>query len=75
MTGLLIVIQSGSFPLKGRRLEHIALEFWKQIQKDNSNRNVIEKIICNGNKNITWLVEDLEKQAVLKILTGDNFPF
>ncbi|MEH7248958.1 hypothetical protein V7114_19490 [Neobacillus niacini] len=52
--------QKGSFQHRGKRPEMVALEFWKQIQKDLSYNAVLEKVISAG-QDITQLVEDLEK--------------
>ncbi|MBT2727813.1 hypothetical protein J7E63_12780 [Bacillus sp. ISL-75] len=67
--------QSGSFPHRGRKLEQIALEFWKQIQKDNSHRAELEKVIVNGDQDITQMVRDLERDIIRKIMNEDNLPF
>lgn len=39
------VLQSGSFPLRGKQPAQVALEFWKQIKK----RNVIPRQVRNDN--------------------------
>jgi hypothetical protein len=53
--------QGGSFPLRGKKSEQIALEFWKQIKKEVSYRAELEKISANG-EDLTQLVKDLEER-------------
>jgi hypothetical protein len=67
-------LQKGNFPLRGRKAEYIALEFWKHIQKNMSHRAEIEKIIVDGDKDITQLVIELEKEEWHKAM-NDNLPF
>ena len=67
-------LQIGTFPLRGRKPEQIALEFWKQIQKNMSHRAEIEKIIVDGDQDITQLVKDLESQEWENAM-NDNLPF
>lgn len=55
------VSQLASFPLKGRKREQVALQWWKQLKKDTSNRGTLEKVLANG-EDITQLVKDLEKE-------------
>ncbi|WHY93737.1 hypothetical protein QNK12_09865 [Neobacillus cucumis] len=54
------ITQKGSFPLRGRRPEHVALAFWKQIRKEMSYHAILEKVLIDGGKDITQLVKDLE---------------
>jgi hypothetical protein len=67
-------LQKGSFQLKGRKPERVALDFWKQIKKAMSHRAELEKVIVNGDQDITQLVKDLEKQEWHKSM-NDNLPF
>ncbi|SMQ76007.1 hypothetical protein SAMN05444673_2610 [Bacillus sp. OV166] len=67
-------LQVGTFPLKGRKPEYIALEFWRQIKKQMSHRAELEKIISDGDRDITQLVIDLEKHEWNKSM-NDNLPF
>jgi uncharacterized protein (UPF0218 family) len=67
-------LQKGSFQLRGRKPEQIALEFWKQIKKKMSHRAELEKVIVDGDQDITQLVIDLEKQEWNKSMI-DNLPF
>lgn len=66
--------QSGSFPLRGRKPEKVALEFWKQIQKEMSYHANIEKVMLNSEMDITQLVLDLQEQEWNKALQ-DGLPF
>jgi exonuclease III len=67
-------VQKGAFQLKGRKPEYIALEFWEQIKKVMSHRAELEKIIVNGDQDITQQVIDLEKEEWNKSM-DDNLPF
>ncbi|MDR7237100.1 hypothetical protein [Neobacillus drentensis] len=67
-------LQKGSFQLRGRKSEKIALDFWKQIKKGNSHRAELEKVIVDGDQDITQLVIDLEKLE-WNISMNDNLPF
>ncbi|MFB3168493.1 hypothetical protein P5G62_015350 [Neobacillus sp. 179-C4.2 HS] len=62
--------QKGDFHLRGRKPEQVALEFWKQIKKDMSYNAELEKVIVDGNIDITQLVKELEGKERKKI---DNF--
>jgi uncharacterized protein (UPF0218 family) len=68
-------MQKGSFPLRGRKPVKIALEFWQQIKKEMSNRAELEKVIVDGDQDITQLVLELEKQTMLEVMYEDNLPF
>ncbi|MBT2696331.1 hypothetical protein J7E79_02630 [Bacillus sp. ISL-40] len=68
-------LQKGSFQLRGSTPEKVALEFWKQIQKVMSHRAELEKVIVNGDQDITQLVKDLERDIIRKIMNEDNLPF
>jgi hypothetical protein len=68
-------LQIGNFPLRGRKAEYVALEFWKQIQKNMSHRAQLEKVIVDGDQDITQLVMELEKQMILKIMNEEILPF
>jgi hypothetical protein len=69
------ILQAGSFPLRRRTPEQVAFEFWSHIKKENPYECEIEKIICNGDQDITQLIKELEKQKTLKIMNEDNLPF
>ncbi|MCD4838181.1 hypothetical protein LRS37_04700 [Neobacillus sedimentimangrovi] len=68
------VLQSGSFPLRGRKPEYIAYEFWKQIQEKQPFEIQLENIILNGDQDITDLVKELEQQEINKVMNM-NLPF
>ncbi|MEH7082974.1 hypothetical protein V7139_09605 [Neobacillus drentensis] len=67
-------LQTGNFPLKGRKPEKVALDFWKQIKRDMSHNVQLEKVIANGDQDITQLVMELEEQQWNNSL-NDNLPF
>jgi hypothetical protein len=53
-------MRSGSFPLKGRKPEEVAYEFWKWIKSEEPLELVMEKVIVDG-EDITEQVKELEK--------------
>jgi exonuclease III len=67
-------LQKGSFKQRGRKPENIALDFWKEIKKEMSHRAKLEKVIVDGDQDITHLVIDLEKEEWHKSME-DNLPF
>jgi hypothetical protein len=67
------ISQSGSFPLRGRKPEQIALLWWKQLKKESSYRAKLEVVIADG-QDITQQVVDLEK-AETNNNDFDNLPF
>lgn len=67
-------LQKGSFQLKGRKPEYIALKFWKQIKKEMSHHAQLEKVIVEGDRDITQLVIELEEFEWNKSM-NDNLPF
>lgn len=69
------IMQSGSFPLKGKSTVQVALDFWKQIQKEMSYRAKLEKVTLNGENDITDLVIELEKSEWRNIEQNWNLPF
>lgn len=54
------VLQSGSFPLKRRKPENVAYEFWKQVKRGMPYGGDLEKVTADG-IDITALVIELEK--------------
>jgi hypothetical protein len=68
------VLQTGTFPLRGRKPEKVALDFWKQIKREMSYRAELEKVMANGDQDITQLVLELEEQDWNKSM-DDNLPF
>ncbi|PFP30748.1 hypothetical protein COJ96_04210 [Bacillus sp. AFS073361] len=69
------LMQRGSFPLKGRRPEQVALAFWKEIRKQMSNRAELERAIVNGDQDITELVADIEREELRNIDANWSLPF
>lgn len=67
------ILQGGSFPLRGRKPEQVAMLFWKHIKRENIFAKVLEKVTCNE-EDITDLVKELEKQEYEKVL-NDDLPF
>lgn len=67
------ISQAGTFPLKGRKSEQVALAWWKQLKKQSSYRGVLEKVTADGH-DITQLVKNLEKEE-WKNAMNDNLPF
>jgi hypothetical protein len=56
------VLRRGNFPLKIRKPEEVAFEFWKLIKKEHPYECELEKVIANG-EDVTQLVKNLEKAA------------
>ncbi|WHY01345.1 hypothetical protein [Neobacillus sp. DY30] len=56
------VLRRGSFPLKNRKPEEVAYEFWKWIKKEHPYPCLLEKVIVDG-EDFTQLVMNLEKTA------------
>lgn len=70
------LLQKGFFPLKGKKDIQVALDFWKQIQKEMSYRAKLESVIVNGDKDITELVKELEESEWRSIeQKNSNLPF
>jgi hypothetical protein len=55
--------QTGCLPLRGKTPEKIALEWWRQINREMSYHADLEKVIANG-EDITQLVKDLEDKEL-----------
>lgn len=66
--------QKGSFNLRGRNPEYVALQFWKQIKQGMSYHAELEKVIVEGDQDITQLVKDLEQEEINKAM-NDDLPF
>ncbi|RDU34713.1 hypothetical protein DRW41_22065 [Neobacillus piezotolerans] len=64
------ISMSGTFPLRGRKPEKVAFEWWKEIKRDSFNP-VLEKVIINGDRDVTELVKTLDKAPP----PPDNLPF
>jgi hypothetical protein len=54
------VMQRGSFPLKRRKPEVVALKWFNQIRRELPFGAELEQVICDG-EDITELVKELEK--------------
>jgi hypothetical protein len=67
------VSQSGSFPLRGRKPEKVALEWWKVLKKETYYRATLDNVIADG-KDITELVKGLEEEEFNNAL-NDELPF
>jgi hypothetical protein len=66
-TGDSKIAQKGSFPLRGKNAVQVALDFWKQIQKEMSYRVKLENAFVNGDEDVTELVKELERTEGRKI--------
>ncbi|MBT2653898.1 hypothetical protein J7E81_01385 [Bacillus sp. ISL-18] len=66
------IMQRGSFPLKGRRPEQVALAFWKEIREEMYNAQ-LEQVIANGDQDLTELVIELEREEIRKATEGLPF--
>ena len=67
------LMQRASFPMRGRKPEWVALDFWKQIKKEMPYPVELEEVLA-ANEDITELVKDLEKQELLNTM-NDDLPF
>jgi hypothetical protein len=67
------LMQRASFPLRGRRPERVAYEFWKSIKKEMPYPVVLEEVLASG-EDVTQQVKDLERQELL-IAMNDDLPF
>jgi hypothetical protein len=56
------VFRRGNYPLKNRKPEQVAYEFWKWIKKEDPYPCELEKVIANG-EDLTQIVKKLEKAA------------
>jgi guanylate kinase len=68
------VSQTSSFQLRGRKPEAVALDLWRNIKKEMSYHAHLDKIILNGDQDITEAVKELEEQMWRKRME-DNLPF
>jgi hypothetical protein len=65
----------GSFQLKGKKPEEVALQYWNEIKRELSYRAKLEKVIINGAEDISEMVKNLENQALKNIDDNWNLPF
>ncbi|NRD80257.1 hypothetical protein HPT25_23325 [Bacillus sp. BRMEA1] len=70
-------MSASSFPLRGRKPEQVAYEWWKHIKKEMSYHAQLEKVIADGDQNITELVlkEEEEEWTKRDFITEDYLPF
>jgi hypothetical protein len=54
------VLQRGSFPLRGKKKEVVACQWWKQLRREMTYWPELVKVTCDG-EDITELVKKLEK--------------
>jgi hypothetical protein len=66
-------LRRGSFPLRGRKPEWVAFDFWKQIKKEMPYPVKLEEVIAAG-EDVTQQVKELEKQELLNVM-NDDLPF
>jgi hypothetical protein len=66
------VLQHGSFPLKGKKPEQVAYDWWRQLKRKMSYSGELEMVIADG-EDITELVRALEQQEWKDI--NDDLPF
>ena len=52
-------MQRGSFPLRRRRPEHVALDFWKQIKKEMPFGAELSKLLIDG-EDRTEIIKEME---------------
>jgi hypothetical protein len=57
------ILQRGSFPLKGRKPEKIAIEWFREIERE-MHVDCIEQVLCNG-EDITPIVKDMDTSISL----------
>ena len=67
------LMQRAYFPLRGRKPEYVAYEFWKSIKKEMPYPVKLEEVIAAG-EDVTLLVNELERQEILKSI-NDDLPF
>lgn len=53
------VLQRGDFPVRGKKHEEVALEWWKQIKKDMPVVDTLIQVLING-EDITDKVKEME---------------
>lgn len=68
-------LQRGSFPLRGKKPELVAYDWWKKIKHEMSYRVQIEEILFNGGVDITELVKKLEDKEWETIESNFDLPF
>lgn len=71
------VYRKGNFPLKGKKPEEVAFQFWKEIKKESPFECSLDKVVLDVNEEITEKVFALEKTERLKrhYIAEDYLPF
>jgi stage III sporulation protein AG len=64
------LMQRASLPLRGRKPERVAYEFWKSIKKGMPYPVELEEVLA-ANEDITELVKELERQELLSVMNDD----
>jgi hypothetical protein len=67
------LMQRSSFPLRGRKPEWVAYDFWKSIKKEMPYRVELEEVFAAG-EDVTQQIKELEKQELLNTMK-DDLPF
>jgi hypothetical protein len=67
------MMQRAFFPVRGRKPEKVALDFWKEIKKELSYRVELEEVFAAG-EDVTEKVKELERQEMLSNM-NDGLPF
>jgi hypothetical protein len=57
------ILQQGSFPLRGRKREEVAFEFWKQIRRYMPYGGELARVRADG-EDITELVKKLDEAPI-----------
>lgn len=69
------LMQRASFPLKGKRPEFVAYQWWQHIRKEMSYHVTLEQVIVNGDQDITQMVLDMEAQVRKNVNNIGDLPF
>ena len=64
------ITQAGEFPLRGRKPEQVAYEWWRKIKWD-TYKGELRRVTIKGDQDITEAVKALENAP----LPPDNLPF
>lgn len=54
------ILQGASFQLKGRQLMEVALNWFREIQRE-MNVGSLEQVLCNG-EDITEIIKEMDKK-------------
>ncbi|OIK13005.1 hypothetical protein BIV60_15115 [Bacillus sp. MUM 116] len=69
------ISQKRSFVLRGKKPEQVAFEFWQQLRTEMPYHADLEKVIANGDQDLTEVVKELESQELRKIDENWFLPF